>query len=117
MRISDWSSDVCSSDLVGLELPVDDVDGFRDGERGARQKLIIDLIGRPPAIFQGSDGQHDGAAERQRAEKQQQLAAQRQALAERADPGCGPRSAERRGGKEGVSTCRSRWWRDQSHKK
>src|SRR3546814_13982697 len=35
MRISDWSSDVCSSDLGGLDADVDDVIVLLDRHRGA----------------------------------------------------------------------------------
>src|SRR3546814_9362665 len=38
MRISDWSSDVCSSDL--LALAVDDVKTAGDDDRGARQRIL-----------------------------------------------------------------------------
>src|SRR3546814_16789663 len=64
MRISDWSSDVCSSDLV----------------RANRQPEVLEIVA-------GVDGHH------------QRL--RWQDLCER--------SAERRVGKECVSTCRSRW--------
>src|SRR3546814_6815673 len=66
-RISDWSSDVCSSDLVGRHL------------RLRHYVARVVQVGAMPVI---------GVA--------------------RADPGQ-VRSEERRVGKEGVSTCRSRW--------
>src|SRR3546814_1391028 len=72
MRISDWSSDVCSSDLAHL------------GEAGERQRVHAGL---------GATGDDDvGATGPQQLERDGQR-----------------RSEERRGGKECVSTCRSRW--------
>src|SRR3546814_9497026 len=83
MRISDWSSDVCSSDLRDLLRGHDDVRGalagrythvlvdeFQDTDP-LQVEILWRLCGEPP------DGD--------------------------------PRSEERRVGKECVSTCRSRW--------
>src|SRR3546814_15414561 len=89
MRISDWSSDVCSSDLVdhhGVAVMAERqaVDGALD--RGER---IIEGVHEQPA--HGIDHQHAMAA----------------TALEHA--GAAARSEERRGGKECVSTCRSRW--------
>src|SRR3546814_6384205 len=83
MRISDWSSDVCSSDLSVVTV--------EDGlvvicERPAA--TVLNKAGggifQPPSICIGP-GTGSGAAERS------------------------SRSEERRVGKECVSTCRSRW--------
>src|SRR3546814_4709678 len=81
MRISDWSSDVCSSDLRGHARP-GPADPHR--RRDARQQLpaVADLLRRALG---------DGAL----------LAGLR--------PRHAARSEERRVGKECVSTCRSRW--------
>src|SRR3546814_12522968 len=80
MRISDWSSDVCSSDLaVGI-----------DG--GTAQALLAELQLTDALCVAGFNSSR-GAT----------LAGD-------------PRSDERRGGKECVSTCRSRWSPDQSKK-
>src|SRR3546814_2143568 len=89
MRISDWSSDVCSSDLPGAE----------HAERRAHHRDIADrIVARADphrthvrvagavAIEQQRD--HDIGGERKRADR---------------------RSEERRVGKTCVSTCRS-WW-------
>src|SRR3546814_20026459 len=79
MRISDWSSDVCSSDLRNLHLEV---------MRVARRRLDAEAGG-----LEGGDSaalRRDGPRDRPRDRQ-------------------GPRSAERRVGKECVSTCRSRW--------
>src|SRR3546814_8287905 len=81
MCISDWSSDVCSSDLdrqVGKDAALQDIilsieilDFLAFGDRGADPGLGIEPgNARAP---------------------------------------CAARSEERRGGKECVSTCRSRW--------
>src|SRR3546814_9914065 len=86
MRISDWSSDVCASDLAARLLPL---------RPGAHRR-------RPEVLRGRGTRRHDRAG--------------------RHDPGdlrilleglcggaAGVRSEERRVGKEGVSTCRSRW--------
>src|SRR3546814_5063841 len=84
MRISDWSSDVCSSDLVTVR-------GEGRGGRNAEflLALAVALDGHPgihaiAVDTDGIDGTEDNA-------------------------GCLLRSEERRVGKECVSTCRSRW--------
>src|SRR3546814_20010677 len=93
MRISDWSSDVCSSDLV--------VEAHQLAEVGLHVLRGIELL--PLA----------------RRDPQLAVAAEQQAVAvvaAAADLGhLAPdhlqafRSEERRVGKEGVRTCRSRW--------
>src|SRR3546814_18840618 len=94
MRISDWSSDVCSSDLV-LRVIERGLASFEHGdrrwqrrdfragfllERGQRAHVIVMLMA-------GDDPAHVLRAEAQLFD----------------------RSEERRVGKECVSTCRSRW--------
>src|SRR3546814_6632730 len=81
MRISDWSSDVCSSDLVG-ELPL-----------SVQAKLLRAL--------QNGEIQRLGADQTIKTDVRIIAATNRQ-LKE-------SRSEERRVGKECVSTCRSRW--------
>src|SRR3546814_17742861 len=98
MRISDWSSDGCSSDLVRHLVAADD-EGviiphlFRpiDG-KPARQGQSLERLAKFPGL----------------ARIGRKIAARRplrQGGAERA----AKRSEERRVGKECVSTCRSRW--------
>src|SRR3546814_2593290 len=86
MRISDWSSDVCSSDLAEVQLT-----------RGGDARILTDLnrslrevksLGEVRKITVASS--HDGKT----IEGWLTLP---------------PRSEERRVGKECVSTCRSRW--------
>src|SRR3546814_3816917 len=91
MRISDWSSDVCSSDLLAVHAAhVFDAPGRHHAHAigaGVRldddERLVLDVVFR---ILGADVGE-------------QQLDVGLQAL----------RSEERRVGKECVSTCRSRW--------
>src|SRR3546814_14206320 len=98
MRISDWSSDVCSSDLIPADLFrtfVVEIAGrafaleLREIESRAAQRLHplflslgARLHGLEPALQRFTNDVCDVIA----------------------------RSEERRVGKECVSTCRSRWW-------
>src|SRR3546814_11333699 len=84
MRISDWSSDVCSSDLWNDEETL-----RRPGDVMARDRELWD--------FQRSLVTADGV------ERVMLVNARRMALPD------SERSEERRVGKECVSTCRSRW--------
>src|SRR3546814_16195654 len=88
MRIRDWSSDVCSSDLSPLKGK-----GRREIARFKAPRSRAARRSRAPAATAGRRGRprHPCAAK---------PSAPR--------PGNG-RSEERRYGKEGVSTCRSRW--------
>src|SRR3546814_11108384 len=94
MRISDWSSDVCSSDLSGSpeyqlyalkQLSPEDMDLHRDrlvklvGESIQLNRLYI-MKKMPDAMWDDPEIQQ------------------------------GVRSEERRVGKEWVSTCRTGWW-------
>src|SRR3546814_15873965 len=106
MRISDWSSDVCSSDLFVFKHS----DCPRDGRRHG-------------AELRGCASKAERVSHRQEATQMPQLHATLRgyllgaALQSRALRGDGPspvigyrgRSEERRVGKEWVSTCRSRW--------
>src|SRR3546814_6678496 len=80
MRISDWSSDVCSSDLAGPQYRNDSY--FFSGQ-------LLDIQGAGPALDAGW--------------------LQRQIFRCFVSQQSGDRSEERRVGKECVSTCRSRW--------
>src|SRR3546814_11684709 len=91
MRISYWSSDVCSSDLEGG-------DGAEqaDGPGGGAQFDGDDQHRTPVRVRLVEDVGDAGEAG--------EIAEQRRPLRPVAD-----RSEERRGGNEWVSTCRSRW--------
>src|SRR3546814_18518628 len=98
MRISDWSSDVCSSDLAGdaLRLAVRGDEDDRHGipvEDAARGIDAVDII-LEAEIHEDEIGRRI-VCERDRL---------RTALGDAAH-----RSEERRVGKECVSTCRYRW--------
>src|SRR3546814_15361186 len=95
MRISDWSSDVCSSDLLAGKVGV--VAGYGDVGKGSAESLrsagvrvIVTEIDPICALQAAMEGY--------------EVKKMRDAVRE-ADI----RSEERRVGKECVSTCRSRW--------
>src|SRR3546814_16773838 len=101
MLISDWSSDVCSSDLLFID-------------RG--------IVRSCQAHREGGNAQHKTSGTRVRMPRNDQMIRQWQlmrllesprgkTLQEliQALPQDSIRSEERRVGKEGVSTCRSRW--------
>src|SRR3546814_11388715 len=93
MRISDWSSDVCSSDLVDRGLPSRDVIAF------AAHSAVPDTVYAVVAE-QGIYRSEDGGAGWRMMDKGPEAEIQRIIHS---------RSEERRVGKECVSTCRSRW--------
>src|SRR3546814_17807286 len=112
MRISDWSSDVCSSDLPDHE-DAGEVRMACVAPEGALQRLVaVAAVGHAAAggVHEGGDtvdvrvvGEDAGLVE---------------GLGDVAGHGRGAvhrgaRTEERRVGKECVSTCRSRWWPDQ----
>src|SRR3546814_5821784 len=89
MRISDWSSDVCSSDLLafrelGMQGTMETEAARRDQDRGLHAHRSL---GEGGVAHLQARGGADAAVEQ----------TDRQ------------RSEERRVGKECVSTCRSRW--------
>src|SRR3546814_14834069 len=99
MRISDWSSDVCSSDLRELDLP---------------QPTASHGLARPrkalgdPLLVRARDGMEPTPRAEAIAGVVQQLLELRRDLAEGGQT-FSPRSEERRVGKGCVRTCRSRW--------
>src|SRR3546814_17343548 len=97
MRISDWSSDVCSSDLQPF---APDRGGSGYSPQASRA---------PPAdLGRGRCGTHAYRAASPPARLARYV---RSAIAARFRRLlCKLRSEERRVGKEGVSTCRSWWW-------
>src|SRR3546814_17437662 len=94
MRISDWSSDVCSSDLHRGAVEPDGV-----VEAGAHEAVVLDLLVGGGAL--GVKG-HDGVGGQVVGEVGEGAGLEHGIVADR-------RSEERRVGKECVSTCRSRW--------
>src|SRR3546814_11870177 len=96
MRISDWSSDVCSSDLfIGPQNMADAAD--RRVERMHRFEFFPHRLPNPPAQFDQAGGAHvvEPGIAALRLDDRIIIAA--------------IRSEERRVGKECVSTCSSRW--------
>src|SRR3546814_2083156 len=97
MRISDWSSDVCSSDLCTGSRPTAATAGRSIEARGdLRSPRRYDGADDAPRLHQAADCRHmsedanDTSAPASRISSTQ-------------------RSEERRVGKECVRTCRSRW--------
>src|SRR3546814_17716622 len=108
MRISDWSSDVCSSDLILLpkEIKPEQKQAIEDFDdltvRALEEEDYAQLPGIQRALNSGlSKGTLIGANEPSLTEMHRSIA----------------RSEERRVGKECVSTCRSRWSPDHKKKK
>src|SRR3546814_17009912 len=100
MRISDWSSDVCSSDLDrGLHDPRRPGMRAGDAPSGPQQ--------HPAAVRRGDEGDARPYQDRQPGRSERQLWPVDPRGRTQADRGL--RSEERRVGKECVSTCRSRW--------
>src|SRR3546814_16652636 len=126
MRISDWSSDVCSSDLLGLPLQAAAVlDQFRSGLRttvageGVRQVAVADLhLGVRPGVVGGHEqaavaGPAEGTVEVLAVVKLQAHQRRRRRVDEALLPvRTRARSEERRVGKECVRTSRSGWTPD-----
>src|SRR3546814_6903106 len=98
MRISDWSSDVCSSDLIPEEIE-------RGKGREDRHSGEVEMLWLSGDQAPGIDDQpHRGDGGRSVHEQSDPVAP----AAKRADDDC-QRSEERRVGKAGGSQCRSRW--------
>src|SRR3546814_14679104 len=117
MRISDWSSDVCSSDLLCL-LAVDDRHqavnrlAFQVGRGDAGDGVVGQVVlGVALAELAAGVDQHDLAAAVLRLVPAQHNHYPGGGGVVEQVVGQQDRSAERRVGKECVSTCRSRWSR------
>src|SRR3546814_14223880 len=96
MRISDWSSDVCSSDLEVFD-PYDD-----------RNNVTVD---EARSVYETYQSHHDeiGRVERDFGVTIDGVEANPNRIAQANRDFPDIRSEERRVGKECVSTCRSRW--------
>src|SRR3546814_20936101 len=118
MRISDWSSDVCSSDL-------------RAGRRAQGGAVMLNRQGRPTTPNQQAESDAAGTITGNRGLLMEEALSFEQGAAGRTgvDLPDAPqvtdrpgglkrqgRSAERRVGKEGERTCRSRWTRNNREK-
>src|SRR3546814_15098959 len=109
MRISDWSSDVCSSDLAHVHHLVGFVQN-EDFDVVEAQRALVDQVEQAAG---GGDEDVDAArkvadllVDRHAAEDGRHAELGKAAVIAAA---LRDRSEERRGGKEWVSTCRSRW--------
>src|SRR3546814_14790389 len=107
MRISDWSSDVCSSDLLAVH---EERRRARDAHLADGLSIAGDLLGAGPAFVEhcrsltGIDRLEGGLAVRGTEDVFGLGSSLRMNAAHEIDA---PRSEERRVGKECVSTCRS----------
>src|SRR3546814_15184889 len=102
MRISDWSSDVCSSDLKPLT---------RSYTLSRLRNHVVPILGRKRVSDVTVDDINDMIRKISRGEtaKDAPSPKKRGRIKVRGGEGAAPRSEERRVGKECVSTCRSRW--------
>src|SRR3546814_14751538 len=98
MRISDWSSDVCSSDLW-------------EDAAAALDHVGLPAIIRPSYTLGGQGGgiAYNREEYEQIVQSGLRLSPVHEVLIEESVLGWKERSEERRVGKECVSTCRSRW--------
>src|SRR3546814_15312715 len=123
MRISDWSSDVCSSDLSGVAEQAVDITAFVETfidpklKRGSKFRLhALGYLASQIADVAFQSGQHFILIRTQERFYENRCVAQIRGHADFSDADCMGaqhvvmhRSEERRVGKECVSTCRSRW--------
>src|SRR3546814_16029602 len=108
MRISDWSSDVCSSDLI---------DEIGEGVGALLQlavviPLLAQIVAAPDMcdrIGKAAIEQAQPPGRKPRRDRHAVSAVSIEEQRPRSVPGEAPRSAERRVGKECVSTCGFRW--------
>src|SRR3546814_11196040 len=116
MRISDWSSDVCSSDLAPVNISWIDLPAIRDVDGdGDLDILNFGLNGIQVEYYKNRSQELFGSCDSLNYTletlcwgefTESQLNASLSLNTPCAAP---PRSEERRVGKEWVSTCRSRW--------
>src|SRR3546814_14865320 len=96
MRISDWSSDVCSSDLIHIDRHPSD-------SQAVHEQVVVACEEAEPDVKLEQD--------HARSTPSIQTVIKAQLPAATAPPTVSPanRAEERRAGKEGVGTCRIRW--------
>src|SRR3546814_17648380 len=120
MRISDWSSDVCSSDLKARGFRRSCKSRAREGARGHVAAAALAHVPGARGVLQPKGGRGrvggvlavaEGEAKTVAAVGRHLQATQRLCVGMRRPAQHRPtgRSDERRVGKESVSTCRSRW--------
>src|SRR3546814_14049260 len=98
MRISDWISDVCSSDLQRGDAP--ERVGPAHRIEVAEHRALVVLVGEAQHAERNGDPAHEGRIE---------LADEDHARSLAISSPLSQTSEERRVGKECVSPCRSRW--------
>src|SRR3546814_17702103 len=106
MRISDWSSDVCSSDLDGATH----LERLRQFEGNALTDSILRVQRGVVDSNVAPAGQGVGRFEVRTPVAVTGVRGTRFRVPARAQGARSERSEERRVGKECVSTCRYRWW-------
>src|SRR3546814_12303548 len=109
MRISDWSSDVCSSDLLGMDVEHRfDLFGAQGAGGGDH---ALGLAAAEPEAAVGVEVAEVAHAVDDAGTSARCARALTPTLSRKRERGQkpSPRSEERRVGKECVSTCRSRW--------
>src|SRR3546814_15560500 len=104
MRISDWSSDVCSSDLDDKPPEQEKLPQAGHGEGAEHADPDETQSDQRNATHPEMIDEH----RRKRSDQPEQREAHREGGRDIGDAPA-ERSEERRVGKEGVSTCRSRW--------
>src|SRR3546814_17538768 len=105
MRISDWSSDVCSSDLVAGVL----IAALTEQFGGRSVSIMLDKVSAQQASIRDSAVSGEGRA--RTGGEDEWIGFRFSTLYDTAF-----RTEERRVGKEGVRTCRS-WWSPYHYKK
>src|SRR3546814_14392749 len=103
MRISDWSSDVCSSDLIG-EHEKREAEAPQCGDRSGALQTRIRETERCENAGEGERPWHYHQPGEEVANREGENGSRTLNRKQRQQ-----RSAERRVGKEGGSTCRSGW--------
>src|SRR3546814_13622849 len=105
MRISDWSSDVCSSDLINIQFvahlgaEVGQYERRAAAQKEGQTEACLDGVGGDDKDYANPHDQH--RCQSHEVEPPATLAPASRCRCHR--------SEERRVGKECVSTCRSRW--------